>query len=150
MKASLVLLAAAALMGGSFAQDKSTGVALGAMHFSATEMDSDNDGIVSEDEFMKYHMAVWDKMTQASAGKMSLVAAAAAFARGGMHVDASKMDPNNDGIITRDEFMHYEATHWALLPKDANGAISVTDLQNAMQKHRKEAAAVTRGAAKSD
>jgi Ca2+-binding EF-hand superfamily protein len=137
----LLLLAALSLTSVSFAQNQSTDSARGAMHFRAQEMDADKNGLISQQEFMTYHMGVWDKMTRESDGKMTVAAATAAFARGGMHIDASKMDPDHDGIISRDEFMKYEATHWSLLPKDASGQISITDLERVMQKRREQAAA---------
>jgi Ca2+-binding EF-hand superfamily protein len=138
----LVFLAAATLTSVGFAQaSSSTDLATGAMHFSATAMDTDNDGMISKDEFMKYHADMWDKMTKDSNGSMSAADAGTAFARGGMHVNVKKMDADHDGTISKDEFMSYEANHWALLPKDANGEISVADLQKAMKKHRQKAAA---------
>ena len=138
----LVFLAAATLTSVSFAQaDSSTDFARGGMHFSAKAMDTDNDGMISKDEFMKYHAAMWDQMTKDSNGTMSVSDANSAFARGGMHVNAAKMDTDHSGTITKDEFMKYEATHWNLLPKDASGQISVADMEKAMKKHRQKAAA---------
>ena len=63
------------------------------------------------------------------------------FTRASMHFSARAMDTNADGMISKDEFMTYEATHWSLLPKDASGQIAVTDMEKAMQKHRQQAAA---------
>ena len=71
------------------------------------------------------------------------------FASGGMHFSAKAMDTNGDAMISKDEFMKYAATHWSLLPRDASGQISVTDLEKAMKQHRKTAAAAA-AAAKSD
>jgi Ca2+-binding EF-hand superfamily protein len=144
----LVFLATAMLMSVSFARAQSADFARGSMHFNARAMDSNGDGMISKDEFMKYHAAVWNQATKDSDGKMTVSDAAVAFARGGMHVDVSKMDPDQDGTISKDEFMAYEATHWGLLPKDASGQIAVTDLEKVMRKHRQQAAAAA--AAKSD
>jgi Ca2+-binding EF-hand superfamily protein len=138
----LVFLAAATLTSVSFAQaDSSTDFARGGMHFSAKAMDTNNDGMISQDEFMKYHSDMWDQMTKDSNGSMSMSDARSAFARGGMHVNVKAMDADHSGTITKDEFMKYEATHWSLLPKDASGQISVADMQKAMKKHRRNAAA---------
>jgi hypothetical protein len=71
--------------------------------------------------------------------------ASAEPARGGMHFSARDMDADHDGIITRDEFMKYEANHWDLLPKDAQNRISVSDFEKAMQAHRRKAAAGATG-----
>jgi EF-hand domain pair/EF hand len=148
MRRFLVCLAAVTLTSVSLAQTQSADFTRASMHFSARPMDSNADGMISKDEFMKYHAAVWDRATKASGGNITLNDAAAAFARGGMRVDVSKMDPDKDGMISKDEFMTYEATHWSLLPKDASGQIAVTDMEKAMQKHRQQAAAAA--AAKSD
>ncbi len=133
----LVFLAAATLTSLSYAQANSSGdFARGGMHFSAKAMDTDNDGMISKDEFMKYHSDMWDQMTKDSNGTMSMSDAKTAFARGGMHVNAASMDADHDGKITKEEFMSYESTHWSLLPKDSSGQISVADMQKAMKKHR--------------
>jgi Ca2+-binding EF-hand superfamily protein len=138
----LVFLAAATLTSVSFGQaSSSTSFAQGGMHFSAKAMDADNNGMISKDEFMKYHSDMWDQMMKDSKDPMSVTDLSAAFARGGMHVNAKKMDADHDGTVTKDEFMSYEATHWSLLPKDANGEISVADMQKAMKKHHQKAAA---------
>jgi Ca2+-binding EF-hand superfamily protein len=140
----LVFLAAATLTSLSYAQtDSSTDLARGGMHFSAKAMDTDNDGMISKDEFMKYHANMWDQMTKNSNGTMSMSDAKTAFARGGMHVNVASMDTDHSGTITKDEFMSYEATHWNLLPKDSSGQISVADMQKAMKKHRQSAAAAS-------
>jgi Ca2+-binding EF-hand superfamily protein len=138
----IVFLAAATLTSVAFAQaSSSTTFAQGGMHFSAKAMDTDNDGMISKDEFMKYHSDMWDQMTKDSNGSMSVSDASSSFARGGMHISATKMDADHDGTITKDEFMSYEATHWSLLPKDASGQISVANMEKAMKKHRQKAAA---------
>jgi Ca2+-binding EF-hand superfamily protein len=142
MTRSLVFLAAAMLTSVSFAQaDSSTDFAHGGMHFSAKAMDTDNDGMISKDEFMKYHADMWDQMTKDSNGSMSTSDASSAFARAGMHVSVGKMDADHSGTISKDEFMKYEATHWNLLPKDASGQVSVADMDKAMAKHHHHKAA---------
>jgi|HubBroStandDraft_6_1064221.scaffolds.fasta_scaffold1729768_1 Ca2+-binding EF-hand superfamily protein len=144
MSRLFAFLAAATLTSVGFAQvNSSTDVATGGMHFSAKAMDADHDGMISKDEFMKYHSDMWDKMTKDSNGSMSTADAATAFARGGMHVNVKAMDADHSGTISKDEFMSYEATHWNLLPKDASGQISVADMQKAMKKHRQQAAAAS-------
>jgi len=148
MRRLLVFLAAATLTRISFAQDQPADFPRGAMHFSANAMDANGDGMISRDEFMKYHEGVWDEATKDSGGKMTISDASSAFARGGMHVDVNRMDPDKDGTISKDEFMTYEVAHWSLLPTDASGQIAVTDMVQAIKKHREQAAAAA--ASKSD
>ena len=149
MSRFIVFLAAATLTGVSYAQEQSADFGSGGMHFNAKAMDTNGDNMISKDEFMKYHAAIWDQMTKDSNGNMTISAASAAFARGGMHVGVNKMDSDKDGTISKDEFMKYEATHWSLLPRVSSGQISVTDLENAMKQHRKKAAAAA-AASKAD
>jgi Ca2+-binding EF-hand superfamily protein len=142
MSELFAVFAAASLTGVAFAQvNQGVELARGGMHFSAREMDANHDGMISKVEFMKYHLDIWDNMTKSSGGSMSAGDVAASFARGGMHINVAAMDADHDGIISRDEFAKYEANHWSLLPRDADGAISVTDMEKAMQAHRREAAA---------
>jgi hypothetical protein len=146
MNRLFVFLTAAMLTSVAFGQaEASAEPARGGMHFSARDMDADHDGVISKDEFMKYHADVWDKMTKSSGGSMATSDLAASFARGGMHVNVGTIDADHDGIITRDEFMKYEANHWDLLPKDAQNRISVSDFEKAMQAHRRKAAAGATG-----
>jgi Ca2+-binding EF-hand superfamily protein len=141
MNRLLVLLAAGALTSVAFGQaDSSAELARGGMHFNARDIDADHNGVISKDEFMKYHADVWDRMTKSSGGSMATNDVAANFARGGMHVNVGAIDADHDGVITREEFMKYEANHWDMLPKDAQGAISVSDFEKAMQARRRKAA----------
>jgi hypothetical protein len=138
----LVFFAAGMLTSVAFGQAGATAEAgRGGMHFSARDIDADHNGVISKDEFMKYHADAWDKMTKSSGGSITTGDAAASFARGGMHVNVGAIDADHDGKITRDEFMKYEANHWDLLPKDAQGGISVTDFEKVMQARRLKAAA---------
>lgn len=153
MNRFLVFLAAVTMTSLGYAQDSSTSgdLARGGMHFSAKAMDANHDGMISKDEFMKYHSDMWDSMTKDSKGTMTMSDAKSAFARGGMHINADKMDADHDGNITKDEFMSYESTHWSLLPKDSSGQISVADMEKAMKKHRAHTpAADAPAASKSD
>jgi hypothetical protein len=123
MSRLMAFLAAATLASVGFAQaDPSVHTAGGGMRFSAKAMDTDNDGLISRDEFMKYHAQKWREMTKDSNGSMSV-------------------DPNNTGTITQAMFMSYEANHWSLLPRDANDQIAVAQLQSVMKARREKAAA---------
>ena len=136
-----VLLAAGMLNSVAFGQAVSSAdPARGGTHFNARDIDADHNGVISKDEFMKYHADVWDRMTKSSGGCMATNDVAASFARGGMHINVAAIDADHNGVITRDEFMKYEANHWDMLPKDARGAISVTDFEKAMQARRRKAA----------
>jgi uncharacterized lipoprotein NlpE involved in copper resistance len=139
MSRIFIFLAAAALTSVSFGQaSPPSDSGPGAIHYRAQDMDTDKDGSITKDEFMKYHGDTWDRATKNSNGTLSVKDANQAFAKGGMHVNTAKMDADHDGSISKDEYMKYEAAHWDQLPKDANGTISVSNLSNAMKKHRQE------------
>ena len=59
--------------------------ATGNMNFSAKAMDTDHDGTISKDEFMKYGEAKWNKMDKEGKGMMSVADASKDFSRGNMH-----------------------------------------------------------------
>jgi Ca2+-binding EF-hand superfamily protein len=59
--------------------------ATGNMNFSAKAMDTDHDGTISKDEFLKYGEAKWNKMDKGGKGMMSVADASKDFSRGNMH-----------------------------------------------------------------
>jgi len=59
--------------------------ATGNMNFNAKAMDTDHDGMISKDEFMKYSEAKWNKMDTGGKGMMSVADASKDFSRGNMH-----------------------------------------------------------------
>jgi Ca2+-binding EF-hand superfamily protein len=59
--------------------------ASGNMNFNAKAMDTDHDGTISKDEFLKYGEAKWNKMDTGGKGMMSVADASKDFSRGNMH-----------------------------------------------------------------
>ncbi len=68
--------------------DAAKDFAQGNLRFSARAMDTDHDGTITKDEFMKYTEQKFEKM-KGSDGTVSVADVAAAFSRGNMH-------PKND------------------------------------------------------
>ncbi|HUE48013.1 MAG TPA: EF-hand domain-containing protein [Steroidobacteraceae bacterium] len=66
--------------------------ARGNLRFNAKAMDTDHDGTISKDEFMKYAEQKFDKMKN-SQGMISLADATANFARGNQRVASKPDDP---------------------------------------------------------
>jgi Ca2+-binding EF-hand superfamily protein len=128
----LMLTLATALVAGIaqapvFAQAAPGDIARGNMHFDAKAMDMNGDGMVSKDEMQKYGESLWDKMARNDKRMISVVDAAAEFARGGLSFDAKAMDADGDGQISRDELMKYSDAKFDSMKKDSHGMISVAE-----------------------
>jgi Ca2+-binding EF-hand superfamily protein len=65
--------------------DANKDFATGNMRFDAKAMDTDHDGTITKDEFMKYGEAKWNKMKKDDHGMMTVDDAAKDFSRGNMH-----------------------------------------------------------------
>ncbi len=76
--------------------DAAQSFARGNMRFSAKAMDTDHDGTISKDEFMKYGGDKFDKMKDAN-GMISVDDALKDFARGNMHGGAKAAKPAASG-----------------------------------------------------
>jgi len=78
MRKLIAILCGTALLGltgPAFAQDKMKSdkpMADKVMAKDTMKMDANNDGMVSQDEFMKYHKAMWGKMKKDSKGMASM------------------------------------------------------------------------------
>jgi hypothetical protein len=69
--------------------------AQGNLRFNAEEMDTNHDGMVSKEEFMKYAEKKFDQMKDAQ-GTISVQAAAQAFSRGNQPVASDTSSPKSD------------------------------------------------------
>jgi Ca2+-binding EF-hand superfamily protein len=120
--------AVAALMGSvaAIATDPAQ-FANGNMHFDASEMDANHDGMISKDEYMHYSETMWGRMTQGGKETISVDDAGKDFANGNMKFSAKAMDADHDGTITKDEFMKYNEAMWNKMKKDKNGMMTVAD-----------------------
>jgi Ca2+-binding EF-hand superfamily protein len=61
--------------------------ARGNLKFTAAKVDSDGDGMISKEEFMRYAEAQFNKMKKDDKGEISIAAAAKAFSRGNTNPD---------------------------------------------------------------
>jgi hypothetical protein len=123
--------------------------ARGGMHFDAKAMDADKDGMISQDEFMKFHADMWDKMKKDKDGMVAV--SSHDFGRGGMHFDGKAMDTDGDGMVSQKEYNVYYEAFWAKMTKDSKGMMSVADMQamhdKMMMKHHHKAKAASDDAA---
>ena len=50
----------------------------------------------------------------------------------GMNMDMKMMDPNNDGMISKEEFMKHHESMYDKMKKGSNGMVGVKDMQAMM------------------
>ena len=70
---------------------------------------------------MKDSMPVSDGMKDKAKGGMNMGM--------GMKMNLKMMDTNGDGMISKDEFMKYHEAMYDKMKKDANGMVSLKDMQ---------------------
>jgi hypothetical protein len=68
--------------------DAARDFARGNLKFDAKVMDTDGDGKISKEEFMKYGEGKFDQMKKDSSGMISVADASRDFGRGNMHPDS--------------------------------------------------------------
>jgi len=120
-----LFLGAATLAFAALAGAQSNDFATGNMHFSAKDMDTNGDHMISKDEFMQYGEKMWGMMSK---GKDTIPVrdAAADFARGNMRFSAKAMDADHDGSISKEEFMAYGEKKFDKM-KNKDGMMTVED-----------------------
>ena len=74
-------------------------------------MDTNGDGTITKEEYMHYQASYWTVLCKGNA-TVSVDAAAAAFARDNMKLDADAMDIGHNGVVSRAEFMRYSVTRF--------------------------------------
>jgi hypothetical protein len=58
---------------------------------------------------------------------IALAADPAQFANGNMSFDVNEMDANHDGMISKDEYLHYGETLWGRMTQGGKATISVDE-----------------------
>jgi hypothetical protein len=112
----------------AFAQTNASDV-LSSMHFSAKEMDTNGDHMVSREEMQAYAEKMWEKMSN---GKPTIPIALTTenFATAGVNMSAKDMDTDNDGSVSKKEFIAYTLKRYDAMPK-TNGMVPVDALDKA-------------------
>jgi EF hand len=100
------------------------------MHFNAKEMDTKGDNKITEDEMMTYVEKMWNSMAN---GKDSIPVKTATrdFAEGGVSVEATEMDTNHDGKITKQEYQAYFSNKFHAMKHPSDNTISVQEAAKA-------------------
>ena len=91
--------------------------------FDARLMDSNGDGNITKEEFLRFHATYWTRLSKGNA-TVSVDDAAAAFARANMNLDAYAMDIGHNGVISRAEFMRYAVVQFDRA-KNNQGVVTV-------------------------
>jgi len=123
-----VLLAAAGIAVAQTAND----IATGNMHFSAKEMDTNHDGMISKDEMHTYGEKMWSMMAK-DAPTIPVTEAAKDFARGNLRFSARQIDTDHDGTISKEEFMAYAEAKFSKM-MNTDGQASVQDVAKAFSR----------------
>jgi|SRR5580698_4910387 hypothetical protein len=112
----------------AFAQTNASDV-LSGMHFAAKDMDTNGDHMVSRDEMQAYAEKMWEKMSN---GKPTIPISVSTenFATAGVNMTAKDMDTDNDGSISKQEFVAYVLKRYDAMPK-TKGMVSVDALDKA-------------------
>src|SRR5580700_8917364 len=128
IKLRLVALTASALIcSASYAQHDD--FATGNMHFNAKDMDTNGDHMVTREEMQKYAQKMWDAMSH---GKDTIPTGVATkdFASAGLNFRAREIDTDNDGSISKEEFLVYTLKRYDGMKK-TGGMVPVDDMATA-------------------
>ena len=134
IKLRLVALTASALIcSASYAQHDD--FATGNMHFNAKDMDTNGDHMVTREEMQKYAEKMWDAMSH---GKDTIPTGVATkdFASAGLNFHAREIDADNDGSISKEEFLAYTLKRYDGMKK-TGGMVPVDDMATAFARGNK-------------
>ena len=144
---ALVTIASTAAMAQSTAQSTAMAPANGEKSSAAwAAMDTNHDGMISQDEYMAYHTGRWSKYKQTN-GKVALndMEENGSKSGGGTSGSATTtmgagktsrfdaMDTNHDGMISQEEYMAYHTTMWGKMKRNDKGMVPMTDMQSMME-----------------
>jgi Ca2+-binding EF-hand superfamily protein len=105
--------------------------ATGNMQFDVRTVDTNHDGMISQDEMKAYTDKMWTAMAK-DAPTIPVAQAAQDFASRNLSFSAKTMDADHDGTISKDEFMTYAAHRFNKL-KDFNDKATVPDVLRAFE-----------------
>ncbi len=129
-------LRTAALIASAFiftsAHGQSNEFARGNMHFNASDADTNGDHMLTREEMQKYVEKLWDEMAH---GKKTIPIGVAAqdFATAGMNLSAREIDTDNDGTISKEEFLAYTLKKFDGMKK-TGGMVPVDDISSAFAR----------------
>lgn len=126
--AGFAALAGAATL--AIAQDDDTAGRHGRGHFGLFQSDANNDGVLTRQEFDAGRAAMFARMDADGNGQLTAEERRAGrHARGGRHGRGhlSGADANDDGNITRDEFLARPIAHFERLDANNDGVISADE-----------------------
>ena len=131
MKLRCVAFAAlAVIVSAAYAQKND--FATGNMHFSAQEMDTNGDHMISREEMQKYAEKMWEEMAHGRK-TIAIDKATKDFASAGLNFRAREIDADNDGTISKEEFLAYTLKEFDGMKK-TDGMVPVNDISSAFAR----------------
>jgi hypothetical protein len=102
------------------------------MHFDAKDMDTNGDHMISREEMQKYAEKMWDEMSNGKA-TIPIAVSTKDFATAGVNFRAKEMDTDNDGSISKEEFLAYTLKRYDGMPK-THGMVPVDVMAKAFAR----------------
>jgi len=132
----LIALAAlvVAVFGPAYAQNNPTDFITN-VHFDAKDIDTNGDHMISREEMQAYAEKMWQKMSNGKA-TIPIGVSTENFATAGVNMSAKEMDTDNDGSVSREEFITYTLKRFDAMPK-TNGKVPVDAVVRAFSRDSK-------------
>ena len=131
IKLPLVALTAAAfIFSAAYAQHDD--IATGNMHFNAKDMDTSGDHMITREEMQKYAEKMWDEMAHGNK-TIAVGVATQDFASAGLNFRAHEIDADNDGTISKEEFLAYTGKKFDGMKK-TGGMVPMDDVATAFSR----------------
>jgi hypothetical protein len=131
----LAITAAALIFSVVYAQTND--FATGNMHFSAKDMDTNGDHMITREEMQKYFEKMWDEMAHGKS-TIRLGVATKDFASAGVNFLAREIDADNDGTISKEEFLAYVGKKFDGMKK-TDGMVPMDDVGTAFARGNRPA-----------
>src|SRR5438874_2261431 len=102
------------------------------MHFDAKDADTNRDHMITREEMQAYAEKMWESMSKGKA-TIPIALSTEDFATAGVNLNAKAMDTDNDGSISKEEFLAYVMKKYDGMKK-TNGMVPMDSVQAALHR----------------